>query len=88
MRSNDGGLTEREAGGPCGGAVDSRNSVSALKVETGLYVFPTLVIELSVSVPVILAVPPPTSGLHGLQAVLRRSQPIKISLTEEPANKR
>lgn len=56
-----------------------------------MYVFPTLVIELSVSVPVLLAVPPPstsTSAQHSLQAVLRRSQPIKISLMEEPANKR
>lgn len=32
-------------------------------------------------------IPTPSSSSF-LQAVLRRSQPIKISLTEEPANKR
>lgn len=47
-----------------------------------MYVFPTLLIELSAAVPVVLAVPPPAPrppNATALEAVLGRSQPIKIS---------
>lgn len=73
-RMEGSGWDEGEVGGG-----QTVGTLSLLKVETGMYVFPTLVIELSASVPVLLAVPTPHPHLS----------PARLTgcPQEEPANK-